>query len=128
MPQAKDLEIGNYLIYKPNGVYCSVTAKDTLISVEALLFSTRCTADDLIGIKVTPDILSPCGFRQREAIYVKRIPPDTVLTIRYNDRTFAELIDPTGEMHYVGLLHQLQNVHFKLTGQPLQPNIFGLKV
>lgn len=137
---AKDLRIGNFIgRYRENkpeiDVVKSIYYDDEAKRYSFELNSGKCTGiteSGIIGIVLTPELLSICGFTEVSERYGPTYYKldDFILAKCADELCVAyEYEGYTGRMEFAYLsqhiktLHQLQNIYYALTGEELNVNI-----
>jgi hypothetical protein len=75
----------------------------------------------LFPIKINLDLITPCGFQPHNAMY-KHKKRDVYLKYYGTGDVAIATSDDVGECSF---MHQLQNLYFDVTGERLEPNLFG---
>ena len=134
MVNEKELRIGNYIQYSKNGSIKYDTVKSIYYDDDLGTYSIELanrdfnlfhlTVNGMSPIKITEELLSKCGFSQ---IYGSDPQEPNAMLLYYNstgDFTIMSTENDRNTFHYetgitVTSVHQLQNLHFSLTGKEL---------
>ena len=128
MVELQDIDIGNWFLFAPDNKYCIVEAKGiNLTMVDYRKSKFHCYIKDLVPIGITTDKLSVSGFKDSGSYFVRTssLGSQIKLTVQRNNVYNLSLDD--GNAYGVLYIHQLQNVYFKLTGERLEPNLYGVR-
>jgi hypothetical protein len=127
MLRRSDIEVDNWFLYKPDGYYCTLQAKRDFLTVEGFQNTVQCSVHDLAPIKISTHILSVCGFKPSAGIYTKISHSGMTVFFRFDHDGEHEVWCSDEQIFAVTFLHQLQNSYFKMTGEALSPNLYGVK-
>lgn len=127
MLRRSDMEVGNWFLYKPEGYYCTLQAKRDFLTVEGFQKRVRYSMHDLAPIKITTHILSVCGFKPVGGVCTKILHSGMTVFFRFDHDGEHELWCSDEQILAVTFLHQIQNSYFKMTGEVLSPNLYGVK-
>jgi len=126
MPQLHEIEIGNWFLYIPNGNYCTLKSKGDILELQGILDVYKCHVDQLASIKVTTHILSLCEFKKQTAYYSKSVK-GIELSLSIKSDGAILLWHEESKKYNIRFVHQLQNVYYEVTGDKIQPNLYGVK-
>ena len=118
------LRTGNWLLYTRENQYCTFIAKDDYVVVEMFDRQRRILETEIALIKLTKYFLPSCKFIQYGSDWKKQVNGKT-LSLSFKD-DYAYLSVDGGKNELVSHLHTLQNLHFVITGEVLNPNIYGI--
>ncbi len=125
MADLSKIQPGNWLRYIPENQYCTFVSKADYIVVEGYNGQWNCFDDQLTYIRVSVDIFSLCKFIMDGAHWSKTTGAGIPLTISYtDDKPYLHGTDT--EAIYIPFVHTLQNAYAQLTGERLQPNLYGV--
>ena len=137
--ELKDLRIGNYLLYDGGYVYVTLLSMDIDDEYQEIIgfckygestnemsnFNTA-LCDKLEPIHLTPEILEKCGFERigEKPFYSCRLSLNSVDELAWYslDNKLGYQTKGSGftRDYQIKHLHQLQNLHFALTGEELK--------
>lgn len=123
MIQANELRLGNRVCFhNDNTIFEVMEIGPAGLSVADEIEETWIELDGFSGVELTPEILTKCGFQQSGDCWqlnnVFLWEWGITLVSYHLDRITAG--DTSLEVKY---LHQLQNLHFALTGKELEINL-----
>ncbi len=125
-----ELQLGNLVHIKNyDAKWCKVIliGKYKIGHESPLLDHEESKIEDLEPIKLTEDILLKCGFKlSTPNQYINHqhwYNEDT--DIEFNHELVCRIYEGNGYVYvnYIKYLHQLQNLHFALTGKELDPKL-----
>jgi hypothetical protein len=129
MIQANHLRLGNFIKHKGKAEalqrleVIELKKAGIIITKDLLGFNFGIIEDDAAGILLTPELLGMAGFREtwKSETQTNFLKPQIELFLLHKE---GKLIYKRGLMAYTCLsdLHQLQNLHFALTGEELPIN------
>jgi len=127
MIKVKELRIGNYVMcaLKTDALHTDFIGRIRSIHKDAVnIQSELCTdifEDEIYPIPLTEELLLKCGFKNKcegvENWYEKPMPSIGCL-IWIKDKGY--LTDVSEEILNIRYMHQLQNLHFAITGKELE--------
>ena len=122
-----EIETGNWFHYIPNGNYCTVKTKDEILTMDCFSGSFQCSIDELKAIKVNIHMPTLFVFRQSSGPFAKKIIPILSLDLFFDKHHVAVLKDSACNTYRVGFVHEFQNIYFKITGEKMVPNLYGVR-
>lgn len=123
----KDLQIHNWVLYKPENQYLIVERKngDSVILRDYEDFPVKHSISNLEGIELNSNNLSVCGFREKfenkmvhteiAGLSLERVSSN-IWHVQFNNNAVP-----------VSYVHELQNASFALTQKKITVNLFGIK-
>ena len=129
MFSARELRPGNWLIDKVDNNLCIVRSIAPTLSVERFnnVFY-HCTVSQLKEIPITEDLIFLCGFKPEVNEYIKKMGSGNYLYLTFVSPNEVSIWNNDIIGDQVEYIHQLQNAYFFLTGEELNPNLFGAKI
>jgi hypothetical protein len=123
----KDLRIGNWVIFRPEGNYCSIESFDSQILLKGVLKMHNTTKEQLDKIEITEDKLQVCGFQVQYPLIIKKTSNEIVVKLRFVANRNYKLYKDEDDFCEVRYIHELQNVFKDITGELLEVNLYGVQ-
>lgn len=122
-----EFQLGNWVIYHPEGNYCTIKSLSPIITLEGALKNYHCTIDQIGKIKITEYKLQVCGFTVRFPKYIKQINDNFFIALAFSSFGIYKLYLNDDELCKIQYIHQVQNAYHTITGEFLPGNLFGVK-
>lgn len=136
MIAANELRVGNLVYWKDDKLFHEIrsVSKDQIHPIELIErdyernvnYAHSCKLEDLNPAPLTPRILMSAGFKYLHRVFLKNFDDPIDLTICFDKDGHAYFCGENIHVHNVNLniqyVHQLQNLHFAITGEELKLN------
>lgn len=124
----EDLQINNWVFYDLDGFYCTVKSTTPTLYISGVMRQNmQCELHHLSPVVLNEYMTSLFGFTETNKIVAKKLV-STTLTIYYRFEGYSSTIWINEEEKFrVSYVHEFQNRYFSLSGQPILPNLYGMR-
>lgn len=122
-----EFQLGNWVINHPEGNYCTIKSLSPNIILQGALHTYPSTIERIGKVKITEDKLQVCGFEFDYPYFLKKYSIEIYVIIAFSSSGIHKLYKNDEEFCDVQFIHQVQNVYYKLTGELLQGNLYGVR-
>jgi len=122
-----EFQVGNWVIYLPEGNYCTIKSLSPQLLLEGALQSYTCKIESIEVIEITGDKLQVCGFDVQHPKFIKKTNNGIRVTVTLSSSGIYRLYKNDEEFYKVKYIHEVQNAYNKITGEILQGNLYGVR-
>jgi hypothetical protein len=122
-----EFQVGNWVIYLPEGNYCTIKSLSPTLILEGALQNYQSTIEHLGKIEITEDKLQVCGFNVQYPRFIKSFNNEICVTLIFSFLGVYKLYKNDEEFCKVEFIHQVQNAYYKITGKLLRGNLYGVQ-
>ena len=122
-----EFQVGNWVVYLPEGNYCTIKSLSPKLILEGALQNYPCTIRDIGKIEITEDKLQVCGFDAQYPSFIKNSNSKICVAVVFSFSRVHKLYRNDEEFCKVQFIHQVQNAYYKITGELLRGNLFGVQ-
>ena len=124
-----EFQVGNWVVYLPERNYCTIKSLSPKLILEgALPLQNYITTIERIGkIKITEDKLQVCGFNVQYPRFIKNFNNEICVGLVFSSLGVYTLYKNDEEFCKVQFIHQVQNAYYKITGELLGGNLYGVQ-
>lgn len=122
-----ELKVGNWVIYRPEGNYCTVKSFLPKLILKGVLKEYTGTIEHIDRIEITNDKLQVCGFNIKDNKFIKKINDEICITLVASTSGYYKLYKNDEDFCDIKFIHQVQNAYYKITGNTLPVNLYGVQ-
>ena len=122
-----EFQVGNWVVYRPEGNYCMIKSLSPNLILEGVLQNYISTYKEIDSIEITGDKLQVCGFDVQYPKFIKISSNNTRVVILVLSRGVYRLYKNDEEFCNVRYIHEVQNSYYKITGETLRGNLYGVQ-
>jgi hypothetical protein len=122
-----EFQVGNWVVYLPERNYCTIKSLSPKLILEGALQNYSSTLERIDKIKITEDKLQVCGFDVQNHISIKKSNNDIYVAVAFLPPGVYKLYKNDEEFCEVQFIHQVQNAYYKITGELLRGNLYGVQ-
>ncbi|MBS1513145.1 MAG: hypothetical protein JST86_20075 [Bacteroidetes bacterium] len=123
----REFQVGNWVVYRPEGNYCTIKYLSPVLILEGALQTYTCTVEQIGKIQITVDKLQVCGFDIQYPKFIKKFNHKICVVLVFSTSGFYRLFKNDEEFCVVQFIHQVQNAYYEITGEFLRGNLFGVR-
>jgi hypothetical protein len=122
-----EFQVGNWVVYLPEGNYCIIKSLPPQLILQGAIQNYDSTIELIEKIEITEDKLQVCGFDAQYPRFRKRGSNRICVTIVFSSTGIHKLYKNDEEFCKVQFIHQVQNAYYKITGELLEGNLYGVR-
>lgn len=122
-----ELHVGNWVVYLPEGNYCTIKSISSKLVLEGALECYHSTIEQISKIEITRDKLQVCGFNVQHPRFIKKFNAEICVAVDLSSSGVHRLYKNGEEFCKVQYIHQVQNAYYKITGELLRGNLYGVR-
>ena len=122
-----EFQVGNWVIYLPEGNYCTINTIQPKFVLKGVKHYYPCRIDQVGKIEITKDKLQVCGFAVDYPIFIKSSTNKVDVAVVFSTSGVHTLYKNDEPFCTVKFIHQVQNAYYKITGELLQGNLYGVR-
>jgi len=122
-----EFQVGNWVIYFPEGNYCTIKSLSPKLILEGALQNYPSTIECIGKIEITEDKLQVCGFDIQYPRFIKKFNNEIYVALVFSSSGVYRLYKNDEEFCEVQFIHQVQNAYHKITGELLRGNLYGVR-
>lgn len=122
-----EFQVGNWVVHLPEENYCTIKSLSPNLVLEGFLQNYYTTIERIGKIKITEDKLQVCGFEAQYPKFIKNFNDEIYVAIVLSSSGVHTLYKTDEEFCKVQFIHQVQNAYYKITGQLIEGNLYGVR-
>ena len=124
-----EFQVGNWVFYIPERNYCTIKSLSPTLLLEGALPLQiyHSTIEHIDKIKITEDKLQVCGFVVQYPVFIKEFDNEMYVALIFSSLGFYKLYKNDEEFCKVRFIHEVQNAYYKITGELLGGNLYGVR-
>ena len=122
-----EFQVGNWVVYLPEGNYCTIKSLYPELILEGAIQIYSGTIECIGKIKITQDKLQVCGFYNEYPRFIKNFNNEIFVALFFSSSGVYKLYKNDEEFCSVQFIHQVQNAYYKITGELLRGNLYGVR-
>ena len=124
-----EFRVGNWVVYLPEGNYCTIKSLSPKLILEGALplQNYHCTIEHIDKIEITEYRLQVCGFVVKYPVFIKEFNDEIYVALNFSSLGVHRLYKNDKEFCKVRFIHEVQNAYYKITGELLGGNLYGVR-
>lgn len=122
-----EFQAGNWVIFRTEGNYCTIKSLSPRLELQGAIRNYVSTIQDIDKIKITEDKLQVCGFGGQSPKLIKKSNIEIFVAVILSSSGVHMLYKNDEEFCTVQFIHEVQNAYYKITGELLEGNLYGVR-
>lgn len=122
-----EFQVGNWVLYLPEDNYCRIKSLAPELILKWALPERTSTFDHIGKVKITQYKLQVCEFNVQDNIFTKKFNNEIRVALFLSSPGVYTLCKNEQEFCKVQFIHQVQNAYYKITGEKLEGNLYGVR-
>lgn len=122
-----EFQASNWVIFLPEGNYCTIKSLSPRLELQGAIRNYVSAIQYIDKIKITEDKLQVCGFGGQYPKLIKKYNKKIFVVVILSSSGVHTLYKNDEEFCTVQFIHEVQNAYYKITGELLEGNLYGVR-